>query len=203
MLAPILPKRSLQTTGMRCGVAKTVEERKRRSNYREIQRLPQSRAREKISRMRDAPPPPWCLSCEKRHEQTPECVPCEFNPSYLHNLIPRDFFIDYRGWRWFPPFTCMGCGISVCYIQWAFSRSCGGCDISDSRTIRLRYLKCFAGSHEKLPTWDESKGDIREENFVKPKERESYPPINRPPAKYVPPETLFRKTRPLWPPSRG
>lgn len=119
----------------------------------------------------------YCLEHHKEHQPTEMCVPCEFNANFLHSPMPEDIYIDHRGWRWTPPFICMGCGIEVCYRQWAFSRSCGACDLSNSTTRRLLLHKCFAGPHKKLPTWDEKQHDIPENHFVNPIDRMKYPEI--------------------------
>lgn len=43
----------------------------------------------------------------------------------------------HRGWRFWPPYGCGRCGRRVTAYQFAFSRSCGGCDLGESRTARL------------------------------------------------------------------
>ena len=124
--------------------------------------------------------PQYCVDCHKEHLPTDKCVPCQFTHGFLHAPVPKDIYFDYRGWRWTPPFICMNCGIEVCHRQWAFSRSCGSCDVSKSLTARLVSGKCFVGPHEKLPTWSAEKHDIPEDHFVDPKNRAEYPVIYRP-----------------------
>ena len=43
----------------------------------------------------------------------------------------------HRGWRFWPPYACGRCGRTVSASQFAFSRSCGGCDHGDSHTARV------------------------------------------------------------------
>lgn len=43
----------------------------------------------------------------------------------------------HRGWRFWPPYACSRCGRRITAHQFAFARMCGGCDHSDSRTVRL------------------------------------------------------------------
>jgi hypothetical protein len=119
--------------------------------------------------------PQYCVECHKEHLPSASCVPCEFSLGFLHAPMPEGIYFNYRGWRWTPPFICMGCGVEVCHQQWAFSRSCGPCDVSNSRTRRLLYRKCFVGPHEKLSTWSAEQGDIPEDHFVDPKDRMNYP----------------------------
>lgn len=87
-------------------------------------------------------------------------------------------FLDFRGWRFFAPFICMGCGVVVDARQWAFSRSCSACDVSRSRTRRLLYHRCFAGKRERLPASD--RFDIPESDFVDPKDRDKHAVICKP-----------------------
>lgn len=115
--------------------------------------------------------PQWCIDCKREHMPTATCVPCTFDAGFLHAPMPKDIYFDYRGWRWTPPFICMGCGIEVCYRQWQFSRSCGACDVSESRTRKLLSGRCFAGPHDKLSSWSAVKHDIPEDHFVDPKDR--------------------------------
>lgn len=44
----------------------------------------------------------------------------------------------HRGWRFWPPYACHRCGTPITAHQFAFARSCGGCDLGTSRTSRLR-----------------------------------------------------------------
>lgn len=43
----------------------------------------------------------------------------------------------HRGWRFWPPYACYRCGRRITAFQFAFCRSCGGCDVSNSTTARL------------------------------------------------------------------
>lgn len=121
----------------------------------------------------------YCVDCHGYHLPTkehPVCRLCHYNT--LHAPRPKDIFFNYRGWKFTPPLICMGCGIEVCFHQWAFSRSCGPCDLSQSTTRRVLYGQCFSGPREKLPTWGEHRGDIPDAYFIDPKDREKYPVMN-------------------------
>jgi len=72
-----------------------------------------------------------CLSCFGEHED-----------------VPADVFFIFKGYKFTPPFHCIYCGVVVCAHQWAFSRSCGGCDVGNSHTAKLRYYQWTAGPHE-------------------------------------------------------
>ena len=43
----------------------------------------------------------------------------------------------HRGYRFWPPYACYRCGEPISAYQFAFSRSCGGCDVGHSLTARL------------------------------------------------------------------
>lgn len=120
----------------------------------------------------------FCLSCNGWHLPTQEHPRCRLCTG-LHEQMRPDLFIDFRGWRFTSPFICMGCGIEVCFRQWAFSRSCGPCDLSTSHTRRLWRRQCFAGPHEKLSTWGDDRLDLVDDNFVDPTKRNQFP-IGRP-----------------------
>lgn len=121
----------------------------------------------------------WCGDCRGWHRPTDEHPLCALCSS-VHAPTPLDAYVDYRGWRWTAPFICMGCGIEVCIRQWAYSRSCGPCDVSHSRTRRLRGHQCFVGPHERLDTWSDEKHDIPEDHFIGASERDKYKLINLP-----------------------
>ena len=92
--------------------------------------------------------------------------------------LPDDLYIDYKGWRFRPPFHCMYCGIEVDPLQWAFSRSCGGCDVSKSHTARLSIFdpRVFAGPHELIDPNDGYFLDA--DRFLSPADAEKYPVLN-------------------------
>jgi hypothetical protein len=121
--------------------------------------------------------PRFCSTCGRYHRPTSE-HPYHELCGGLHAPMPADIYFDYRGWRFTPPFICMGCGVEVCFRQWAFSRCCGPCDISGSRTRRVLYGKCFAGPHYLLIGWSAQEHDIPEHHFIDPSERERYPVMN-------------------------
>jgi hypothetical protein len=62
--------------------------------------------------------------------------------------------IEFRGWKFWPPFFCMSCGIPVNVRQWLFSRICGACDTGHAGMISRRLGLSFAGRVEKLPSRD-------------------------------------------------
>lgn len=120
----------------------------------------------------------WCITCRKYHEPTPEHPACQCTddpfPRGLHEVIPKDAHLDFRGWRFFAPFYCFYCGDPLCIFQFMFSRSCGGCDVSESKTARVRIHehRIFAGKHERLDV--HSNSDINPE-FIDALTREDYP----------------------------
>ncbi len=65
-------------------------------------------------------------------------------------------FTDHRGWRFFAPYYCFRCGVQVDERQFRFSRTCGPCDLSESRTAILPDCRglAFAGKRERLATND-------------------------------------------------
>ncbi len=96
----------------------------------------------------------FCLSCNRRHCPTAEhpiCLEGTYS-SHLHEPIRPELFIDHRGWRFFYPFYCFACGIRVCPHQFAFSRSCGACDCSTSRTpiFKIGDRRTFVGKFLRL-----------------------------------------------------
>lgn len=123
----------------------------------------------------------YCSDCHGYHKPTAEHPACRFcRPGFVHAPMPLDIYFHHRGWKFTPPFICMGCGIEVCYRQWAFSRSCGSCDVSGSRTRRAPFGRCFAGPHERLESWNEKDHDIPEDHFIAPKDTDNYSVILRP-----------------------
>lgn len=89
---------------------------------------------------------------------------------------PEGIFFIYKGWKFTPPFHCMYCGIVVDHKQWAFSRSCGGCDVSNSHTAKLRFFQWTAGPHEVHDRTDSH--FLPEEQFVPLEEVLKKSPIN-------------------------
>jgi hypothetical protein len=117
------------------------------------------------------------VECKREHAPTTEHPLCRFDKAFLHAPPPKDIYFDFKGWKFRPPFICMGCGIEVCFRQWAFSRSCGACDVGNSPTRRLLYGKCFTGPRELVDS--EAEYFIPESHFVEPTEREKYPVLRR------------------------
>jgi hypothetical protein len=77
---------------------------------------------------------------------------------------PDGIFFIFKGWKFTPPFHCIYCGVQVDYRQWAFSRSCGGCDVSDSHTAKLHLHQWTAGPHELVDPNDSH--FMKKDNFV-------------------------------------
>ena len=127
----------------------------------------------------------YCFTCRKSHPISTKCPQCalsgvedgngRWHGPHLHAPLPADAHLDFSGWRFTAPFICMACGIEICLFQFAFSRTCGPCDVSNSTTHRFYMSRqCFAGPREKLPTWSKKhghRGDIPEEAFVDPARR--------------------------------
>jgi hypothetical protein len=97
-----------------------------------------------------------------------------------HTVFPADLYIDFKGWRFRPPYHCMRCGVVVDPLQWAFSRSCGPCDCSESHTARLHVFdpRLFAGLHELIDAKDSH--FLTEERFLSPADAEKYPVLDPP-----------------------
>jgi len=57
-----------------------------------------------------------------------------------HEPDPPDSWVDFRGYRFKPPFLCMCCGKVICARQFAYGRCCGPCDMGacehGNRTFR-------------------------------------------------------------------
>lgn len=104
----------------------------------------------------------------------------------LETEHPEDRAIDHRGWRFTSPFHCFYCGVKVPAYQFAFSRSCGGCDVGVSYTRRLHPgdRRAFAGPHERI-------GKPSDRLFISPKwldpaRRDEYPVLLRIPLRRKP-----------------
>lgn len=133
----------------------------------------------------------------------------------MRDLDRADHF-DFRGWRFFAPFFCFRCGRVIAGNQFAFSRSCGGCDVSDSKTSLLRLVdhRVFVGKVEKLPDWGNRSSDIDPQWLpVNSEEAQklmdagprhntpSFRPLPRPP---IPPDRPgVSMTNSHWPAKRG
>jgi hypothetical protein len=100
----------------------------------------------------------------------------------LHESVQNVFFI-YKGYRFTPPFHCMYCGVEVCAHQWAFSRSCGGCDVGNSHTAKLHLFQWTAGPHELVDEKDSHL--LPADQFVPLEEVIKKSPIN-PPKRWPP-----------------
>lgn len=141
----------------------------------------------------------WCVTCKKSHRPTKEHAVCAVAAfPHLHAAFPEDLYIDFKGWRFRSPFHCMYCAIEVCPLQWAFSRSCGGCDVSDSHTARLSVFQrlVFAGPHKIIDSKDIN--FIPEDHFLSPVDAEKYPVRN--PRKKPPQPPQRKREKLLRPP---
>jgi hypothetical protein len=127
----------------------------------------------------------WCIDCKRRHAPTDEHLLCPTGEGHLHKAFPADLYIDFKGWRFTPPFHCMYCGCEVCPFQWAFSRSCGGCDVGDSHTRRLNVWdrRIFAGPRQLIDSKDPY--FISEDRFLPLSDIEKHP-VLKPPKSFIP-----------------
>ncbi len=113
-----------------------------------------------------------------------------------------DLYVDFRGWRFFEPFYCMACARRVEPRQFAFSRSCGACDVSNSRTAILRFGKCFSGRREKLPDHGSHRAHLKDDtvfidvNSDECRELIRNVPLLRPSEQTVPPRPLQPRRAP-------
>lgn len=130
---------------------------------------------------------PYCVNCHEHHEATKDCVPCEFNPQFLHKPMPQDIHFDFKGWRFTPPFLCFYCGRNICFEQWAFSRCCGRCDVGKGP----RTDKIFSGPRMLI--------DKNAQYFL---EEDRFFPDGTKPLPYPnPPRTFQPRPKPPRPPS--
>ncbi len=72
-----------------------------------------------------------------------------------------DTGIEFRGYRFWPPFFCFYCGIGISASQWCFSRSCGACDslLGMERNHRIG-MRIFAGRVEIDPIGEDADSSI-------------------------------------------
>jgi len=71
--------------------------------------------------------------------------------------------IEFRGYRFWPPFFCFTCGRGISVSQWCFSRTCGGCDSSLGIARQQRTGgRLFAGQVEIDPKTRDQKYSIVE-----------------------------------------
>lgn len=67
-----------------------------------------------------------------------------------HEPDPPDCWVDFRGYRFHPPFKCMCCGKEICARQFAFGRCCGPCDMGACQTNNRAFPKSAVHDH---PSW--------------------------------------------------
>lgn len=127
--------------------------------------------------------------------------PHEYRSTDINNMkevrdasSSNDLYIDFKGWRFRPPFHCMRCGVEVCPRQWAFSRSCGACDTGNSHTARLHAVdrRLFAGHHELINSKDSH--FLTEDRFIPAEAAKDYPVLD-PPRPTPPPHTEYLDDR--------
>jgi hypothetical protein len=86
---------------------------------------------------------PRCTVHKVRHlPDGKECVACEYDERFLHEPIPKNVHLDFKGWRFTFPFRCMCCAKEICILQFCFGRCCGICD-----TGRCRHFPRSRGSY--------------------------------------------------------
>jgi integrase len=75
-------------------------------------------------------------------------------------MTMTEVYVDFRGWRWHPPFRCLCCGIEVDARQWAYGRCCPRCDTGacDSRSTSFKVE--YAHEHPEwwIPEWALDRG---------------------------------------------
>jgi len=83
----------------------------------------------------------------------------------------KDTGLEFRGWRFWPPFFCFYCGTGITCRQWLFARACGYCDVGNGMAIRrligLGSEHCFAGRVEKVQQPSDSM-PVGFEGFIDP-----------------------------------
>lgn len=80
-----------------------------------------------------------------------------------HVPDPPDCWVDFRGYRFHPPFRCMCCGKEICARQFAFGRCCGACDIGACQTNNIAFRKSAVHDH---PSWWSYNGQESFKQFV-------------------------------------
>lgn len=76
-----------------------------------------------------------------------------------HDPDPEDTYVDFKGYRFKPPFYCMCCGKEICGRQFAFGRCCGVCDMGACDINNRVYKPEYAHAH---PNWWRPIGHVKE-----------------------------------------
>jgi hypothetical protein len=64
----------------------------------------------------------------------------------MENKPNPDVFVDFKGWRFRPPFRCMCCGTMISLEQFCFGRACALCDTG--RCNHPKTHKAYSGPRE-------------------------------------------------------
>ena len=67
-----------------------------------------------------------------------------------HEPDLSDASLDFKGYRFTPPFLCMCCGRETCVRQWAWGRTCGLCDTGNCDQHSRGFKPEYAHEH---PPW--------------------------------------------------
>lgn len=92
----------------------------------------------------------------------------------------------HRGYRFWPPYACGRCGVPISASQFAFSRSCGGCDRGESLTARFHPFdaRWFVLGKAELENAADS-GLIHPE-FIPASQNNEFPEVYRPRPRPIP-----------------
>ena len=82
----------------------------------------------------------------------------------FHEPDSSDCWVEFRGYRFHPPFKCMCCGKEICARQFAFGRCCGVCDTGACQSGNRAFQPQFA---HPLPSWWDYDGQKLFEAFIK------------------------------------
>jgi hypothetical protein len=81
-----------------------------------------------------------------------------------HEPDPPTSWVEFRGYRFSPPFYCMCCGKVICARQFAYGRCCGPCD-TGSCTNGMYTFRLPKKQHtHPLPPW--SRGLFNSQDFL-------------------------------------
>lgn len=92
-----------------------------------------------------------------QNNETSICLSC----GGYHEPDSPDSWVDFRGYRFKPPFYCMCCGKVICARQFAYGRCCGPCDMGACQYGNRAFRR--SAVHD-TPAWGRNNG---EEGFLK------------------------------------